>query len=304
MKLVTVRYSPTLLSALIGSAIGFSILSVYWVSMPNVAQNEQMEMTESIVQNEKINSKISSDGAKIQIHTVQDGESLSTIAQQYKIDVDTLRGANDTLGTDIYTGDRLIILPMKGVLHTTSIGDSLWHIADLYGVDVQSIMSANAKSNEQLSIGEKLLIPGAKKPQLSEHHVARTETPVSRSIGERFIWPTTGELTSGFGYRWGRLHSGIDLANDVGTQIRAARSGRVIHAGWYSGYGTTVVIEHEQGYITLYGHLSEAIVQDGQYIKGGQPIAYMGSTGNSTGPHLHFEVRKNGVPINPYSILP
>ena len=116
--------------------------------------------------------------------------------------------------------------------------------------------------------------------------------------------PTVGELSSGFGYRWGRLHSGIDLANDIGTKVRASKAGRVSYAGWYSGYGNTVVIEHDQGYTTLYGHLNESIVRNGQYVQGGQVIAYMGSTGDSTGPHLHFEVQKNGVPINPYSVLP
>ena len=78
----------------------------------------------------------------------------------------------------------------------------------------------------------------------------------------------------------------------------------MVYVGWYSGYGYTVVVEHDQGYTTLYGHLNETLVDNGQYVKSGQVIAYMGNTGNSTGSHLHFEVRKNGVPINPYNVLP
>ncbi len=238
------------------------------------------------------------------IHTVHEGETLSTIAEQYHIDVDTLQGANPNLNDDIHPGDQLIILPQKGLLHTAGSGDTLWGIANVYQVEVAAIMAANGKTEEDLSLGEVLFIPGGKKPRETERALARAESPVSRGSSSRFTWPTEGELTSGFAQRWGRHHDGIDLANDIGTPVRAARAGRVSYSGWSSGYGRVVMIEHDQGYTTVYGHLNESYVTEGQYVKAGQSIAAMGNTGNSTGPHLHFEVRKNGTPINPYNVLP
>ena len=110
-----------------------------------------------------------------------------------------------------------------------------------------------------------------------------------------FVWPTSGTLTSGFGWRWGRMHEGIDIAAPTGTPISAAASGTVIHAGWMGGYGNLVVIDHGNGLATAYGHQSSIAVGSGTYVSQGQTIGYVGSTGHSTGPHLHFEVRVNGV---------
>ncbi len=239
----------------------------------------------------------------IRKHIVREGDTLSDIAQQYKIDVDTLLGANPKAGENLNIGDELVILPQKGVLHIVDIGDSLWRIANIYGVDVRSIITANRRTNEQLTIGETLFIPGGKLLAKNDTGPQRSET-VSRGGVSRIVWPANGEFSSPFGYRWGRLHAGIDIANDVGTPVRAAMAGRVTYTGWYSGYGYTVMIKHGQGYETLYGHLSDYVVENGQYVNTGQVIAYMGSTGNSTGPHLHFEVHINGEPVNPVNVLP
>jgi murein DD-endopeptidase MepM/ murein hydrolase activator NlpD len=118
-----------------------------------------------------------------------------------------------------------------------------------------------------------------------------------------FIWPTSGTLTSGFGWRWGRMHEGIDIAAPTGTPISAAASGTVIHAGWMGGYGNLVVIDHGNGLATAYGHQSSIAVASGTYVSQGQTIGYVGSTGHSTGPHLHFEVRVNGSPVDPLGYL-
>lgn len=125
----------------------------------------------------------------------------------------------------------------------------------------------------------------------------------------RFIWPTSGPITSEFGYRihpiYGRqiLHSGIDIGVPTGTVIHAADSGTVVLSGWVSGYGYTVIIDHGNGFSTLYAHNSELLVSEGQSVSQGEAIAHAGSTGNSTGPHLHFEVRINGEPQNPLNYL-
>jgi len=118
-------------------------------------------------------------------------------------------------------------------------------------------------------------------------------------------WPANGTLTSGFGYRWGALHAGVDIANNVGTPIRAAKSGTVIVSGYNDGgYGNWIIIDHGGGFSTLYGHMSRLRASEGQSVKQGELIGDMGSTGHSTGPHLHFETRVGGNPQNPTRYLP
>ncbi|MCE5285927.1 MAG: peptidoglycan DD-metalloendopeptidase family protein [Pelosinus sp.] len=233
----------------------------------------------------------------IKKYLVQAGDTLSDIAVQHNVDVDTLLAANPEAEDIIRPGQQLLILSQKGALHTVAEGDTLSQIAQMYTVQVDAIMHANNKDSEFLAIGEKLFVPGGKRAKRSEAEVSRAKTG-------RMVWPTIGEISSPFGYRWGRIHTGIDIANDYGTSVRSALAGHVSYVGWVSGYGNTVMIEHGKGYVTLYGHLSQYSTFEGQYVQAGQTIAYMGSTGNSTGPHLHFEVRVNDQPINPLSILP
>lgn len=119
-----------------------------------------------------------------------------------------------------------------------------------------------------------------------------------------FIWPVDGVLTSGFGPRWGRMHTGIDIAAPAGTPIRAAKAGEVIYAGWLNGYGNTVVLDHGDGIATLYGHQSRIGSTEGQTLNQGDVLGFVGSTGHSTGNHLHFEVRIDTKPVNPRPYLP
>ncbi|MEO1062681.1 MAG: M23 family metallopeptidase [Actinomycetota bacterium] len=116
-------------------------------------------------------------------------------------------------------------------------------------------------------------------------------------------WPASGTLTSGFGPRWGRMHQGIDIAAPTGSPIAAADGGVVIHSGSLGGYGQTVIVDHGGGIVTLYAHMSERIAGNGQSVSRGELIGRIGSTGNSTGPHLHFEVRVNGSARNPMNFL-
>jgi murein DD-endopeptidase MepM/ murein hydrolase activator NlpD len=117
------------------------------------------------------------------------------------------------------------------------------------------------------------------------------------------IWPVSGPVTSGYGWRWGRMHEGIDIAVPAGTPVSAAASGRVIYAGWMGGYGNLVVIDHGAGLATAYGHNSSIAAGSGSSVSQGQTIAYAGSTGHSTGPHVHFEVRVNGAAVDPLGYL-
>jgi murein DD-endopeptidase MepM/ murein hydrolase activator NlpD len=118
-----------------------------------------------------------------------------------------------------------------------------------------------------------------------------------------FIWPVNGPVTSGFGMRWGRMHEGVDIGVGYGTPIHAAAAGRVVYAGWMSGYGNLVAIDHGGGVSTAYGHQSSIAVSVGQVVSQGQTIGYVGCTGHCFGPHLHFEVRINGSPVDPLGYL-
>ena len=137
--------------------------------------------------------------------------------------------------------------------------------------------------------------------------------PASRAVGSAsngrvssagLIWPVSGPVTSGFGYRWGRLHAGIDISCGIGTPVHAAKAGTVIFSGQMSGYGNVEVVDHGGGFSTLYAHLSRLGASEGTQVGQGQVIAYSGNTGHSTGPHLHFETRVGGNPQNPRQYLP
>jgi murein DD-endopeptidase MepM/ murein hydrolase activator NlpD len=127
--------------------------------------------------------------------------------------------------------------------------------------------------------------------------------PTGAASAAGFVWPVHGVLTSGFGWRWGRMHEGIDLAVPNGTPVVAAAAGTVIVAGWMGGYGNLVVVDHGGGISTAYGHNTSVTVGVGQQVAQGQLIAYSGSTGHSTGPHVHFEVRINGGAVDPMGYL-
>jgi murein DD-endopeptidase MepM/ murein hydrolase activator NlpD len=128
------------------------------------------------------------------------------------------------------------------------------------------------------------------------------EPPSGGSPG-RLQWPVSGSVTSGFGMRWGRMHEGIDIAVPAGTPVHAAAAGRIAYAGWMSGYGNLVVVDHGGGLSTAYGHNTSVTVSVGQDVAAGEEIAVSGSTGHSTGPHVHFEVRVNGAPVDPLGYL-
>ncbi|MGH2694112.1 MAG: murein hydrolase activator EnvC family protein [Actinomycetota bacterium] len=119
-----------------------------------------------------------------------------------------------------------------------------------------------------------------------------------------FIWPLNGPVTSGFGERWGRMHTGIDIDGYTGQPIVASKAGQVIMSSYYSGYGNTVIVDHGGGYATLYAHMSDFATSSGKYVEQGKIVGYVGCTGSCTGDHLHFEVRINGNPVDPMKYLP
>jgi murein DD-endopeptidase MepM/ murein hydrolase activator NlpD len=132
---------------------------------------------------------------------------------------------------------------------------------------------------------------------------AQAGTPPGPPSSSGFIWPVSGPITSPFGWRWGRMHQGIDIGVPYGTPIHAAASGTVIYCGWEEGYGNFVVIDHGGGIATAYAHQSRIAVSCGQHVEQGEVIGYVGDTGHAFGPHLHFEVRVNGNPVDPLGYL-
>ena len=231
------------------------------------------------------------------IHTVGTGENLWAIAQQHGVDVPTLYGANEHLdGSYIHPGDKIVVPSQKGILLTIKGEKSLTEIADRYRVPLATVARANRLSHDAgLLPGQEVFVPGGR--------------PLDRGT---FIWPLAnfGRISSSFGYRTHpisrrrRWHSGVDLTACYGTSIRAARSGRVVDCSWNGGLGQTVILQHDGGFQTVYGHCSQIRVKKNQYVQKGQIIAAVGSTGQATGPHLHFEVRKSGRPVNPLRYLP
>jgi len=183
-------------------------------------------------------------------------------------------------------------------------GESLWEIARLYRTDLDAIVEANAIANpNRLLPSQELFIPGRVAASIGS--ALRSERLVSSDgrLLRAFSWPVRGRISSPYGPRWGRMHHGIDIAVNTGTEVRASAAGRVSFSGWNGDYGYLVIIDHGDGVETRYAHNSRLLVSAGQYVTRGQVIALSGSTGNSTGPHVHFEIRFRGSSVNPINYL-
>jgi murein DD-endopeptidase MepM/ murein hydrolase activator NlpD len=252
-------------------------------------------------------------GGEVIIHRVSEGETLSTIAQKYGLeDVNTILWENNLdKSTKLKPGQELRILPVDGVRHKVARGETIYTIAKKYGLDeAEAQRIVNYPFNEfkndetfELAIGQTLVIPGGVKPaevpSLPSTKFASTLTPSAGSVAATgsFVWPAQGRITQ----RYSFYHKAFDIANHSGGPILAADSGTVIVAGWVdnTGYGNRVMIDHGNGYVTLYGHMSLIQVKVGQTVARGNVIGQMGSTGRSTGTHLHFEIRHGGVLEDP-----
>ena len=252
--------------------------------------------------------------AEIEEYKVESGDTLSSIAQKKGISVDTIKWANDLTDTDqIKPGQTIKILPVSGVSHIVKSGDTLESVAKKYSAEQQAILDFpfnDVPDDFKLKVGQLLIIPDGSPPEVIAPKVKQqpqylAQGPASPAFqapfGAQFIWPTNGSITQYFAW----YHPGDDIANSSAPRISAADGGKVIVAGWpdNTGYGNRVVIDHGNGYTSLYAHLSNIYVSAGDTVSRGQLIGQMGSTGRSTGTHLHFEIHYNGVPLNPLAIL-
>lgn len=251
-------------------------------------------------------------------YKVQSGDTLSGIAQKFGITAETIQWANNIDDvSSIKPSQTLKILPVSGVTHTVQSGDTLQSIAKKYQADAQAILDFpfnDIPDDFQLKSGQILIIPDGEPPEtkvpakkkapVQPQYIAQgPSSPVFEAPGgANFVWPTRSVGISQY-FSW--YHPGVDLPNPAQPPVAAADSGMVIVAGWPDsyGYGNRVVINHGNGYQSLYAHLSNIYVSIGQTVSRGQVIGQMGSTGRSTGSHLHFEIHYHGVSINPLSIL-
>jgi LysM repeat protein len=237
----------------------------------------------------------------ISIYVVRPGDVLSQVADMFGVTPNTILWANDLKkGSNLVTGQTLVILPISGIRHTVGKGETLASIAKKYGGDQNEIADFNGLPDGTLAVGDSIIIPDgeiaapaptpAKKIASTAKSSARARGTGGPSYEGYYMKPVNGAIrTQGIhGY------NAVDLAAPIGTPIMASASGDVIIArsgGWNGGYGSYIVIKHDNGTQTLYGHASSVIVSGGDHVVQGQVIGYVGSTGKSTGSHLHFEIR-------------
>lgn len=275
---------------------------------------------------------------KTETYTVESGDTISTIARKFGVNIGTVLWANNlTARSTIQPGATLRIPPVSGVLYTVQKSDTLSRIAAQYQADADAILSFNKLADAgAIHVGEELMIPGGQPPQ-SAPIVSRTPStlkpniPISNIIGKatdiyqeltgksdsrpkpadeavpdtlpkgKLLWPTRLHVINQY-YGW--QHTGVDIDGDYTDPIYAAGDGVVTTAGWNSGgYGLMILIDHGNGTITRYGHSSKIFVKAGDHVTQGEVIAMVGTTGRSTGTHLHFEVYVNNKRVNPLSYI-
>ena len=242
-------------------------------------------------------------------YTIQAGDTIQAIAASFSLQPTTIMWANPAVedAPDLLRiGQEVTILPIDGAHHTVAEGDTLESIAEEYKTEPEAIAACEYNYLEPpdypIVAGMRLIIPGGEKP-----YVPKVVTTYIGSVPEgvqgtgRFLWPVLGAITQGYWYG----HRAIDIGAPIGSAVLAADGGFINFAGWTDvGYGYLIVIDHANGFATYYAHLSNIYVFEGQAVEHGQVIGAVGSTGWSTGPHLHFEVRYYGVQHNPRAYLP
>ncbi len=238
-------------------------------------------------------------------HTVQDGETIAQIASTLGVSTGHVMASNRLLSTSQLRPGQVVYASTEGIVHIIQPGQTLSDIARSYAVPLASLLEANAiRADSTIFAGDRVLVPGVSSSFWANAVV------LSRGQAVRFIWPLEGDVVSEFGWRnhpvygeW-HHHDGIDIDVAQGTTVHAAASGKVFYYGEQPGYGTLLILEHADGFYSVYGHLLRSSVAVGQFVEMGQPVAQSGNTGISTGPHLHFEIRNRDYPVNPRNYLP
>lgn len=276
---------------------------------PDLSELES-DVGEEIVQTENTTGKEEAPAAVFDeeltyfSYRIKKGDMIGVIAEKYDITQDTLLSVNNIRSSrTIQIGQYIKIPSMSGILYTVkSTGETPETIAKKYSVDVQKIAVVNElQQNTSLKAGASLFVPDAKLDWVTRQEIN----------GDLFRKPIHGSFRYSSYYGWRQnpfdasrrtYHSGVDMACPMGTNIYAALEGTVTTAGWSDVYGNYVIITHHSGYKTLYGHMSKIVAKKGQYVTQNTIIGKVGSTGQSTGPHCHFQVYKNGQTVNPLNL--
>ncbi len=229
-------------------------------------------------------------------YVVQEGDTLSYIAVKNNLDVDRLTEINNLRDSNHIIKGQVIMLPGTAIPYQVCRGDTLGSIAMRFGCSGDKLAEINELCDpDRLLVGQQLMIPAGQ---------GGGDGQVSRGLPlNQLGWPVVGWISSPYGMRGDAMHEGLDIAADQGQPVRAVKAGRVVFAGPRGTYGNTVIIDHGDGLRTLYAHNSRVLVSEGQWVTPGRRIALVGSTGRSTGPHLHFEVQINGIPVDPMLCL-
>lgn len=236
---------------------------------------------------------------KLAIYTVKQNDSLKNIAYRSYLDVDTIISINALASSyDIDVGKKIIIPNMKGSLHYIKEEIDLSILAAKYRIPPSILSSINNINRDVFYKGEKVFIPFRKLSREERMFFSNTV----------FLQPVSGRISSGFGLRQNpfknkrTFHGGIDIVATKGTPVYSSQSGKVIFSGTAGGYGKLIVLSHKYGYKTFYGHLSKKLVSKGEWVEKGDILGRVGSTGLSTGPHLHFEIRRFNSKKNPLKL--
>lgn len=298
---------------------------------PSVPEGEKEKLGEGLLRvNENHTNLPAKARYQVQKYLVQENDTVIGISEQFNLKPSTILWGNPyTLSDDphaLLAGMEINILPVDGVYYEWHDGDGLNGVADVYKVKPEDIIDFPANglsretigdySNPNIRPGTWLVIPGGSREFVnwSAPLITRENPAVATIYGPgacqavtdgplgsgTFIWPTTDTYISGYNYDEATNHRAIDIAGSLGNSVFAADAGVVVYAGWNNhGYGNVVMIDHGNGWQTLYAHLDSYNVDCGYYVFQGDTIAALGSTGNSSGPHLHYEMRYNGIPMNP-----
>lgn len=258
-----------------------------------------------MVTQEQIEAGWAAAGIMLAEHTIEPNENFWKVAKKYGVDIDTIVGANPGLEKlRAALGQTIRVPNCKGVVHRTSEQENVDTISSLYNTSPEGIALVNNLGPKHILMpGLELFITGVKPVYLSE------EMRVRYGLRGIFGSPLPGRITSGMGLRTHPVggfrgkHTGVDLAAGEGTRIAAASAGTVIQTGEGEYIGKFVILSHKDSYTTLYGHCSQILATPGRTVKKGQFIAMVGHTGRTTGPHLHFEIRKNRIPQDPLQYL-
>ncbi|MFH1226003.1 MAG: peptidoglycan DD-metalloendopeptidase family protein [bacterium] len=245
----------------------------------------------------------------IEEYVVQNGDTISGIAANFGISINTVLWANNlTSYSYIRPGEKIKIMPISGLVHTVKKNDTVIKLASYYSANETDIRDWNNLSADAiLTVGQDLIVPGGQKPRpviapsrLSSLSNFIAPSDIKAPAGGEMLWPVASRRITQY-YSW--RHHGLDIGAPMGTPIYAAESGVIEIVGWGLGYGNQIVIDHGDGKKTRYGHCSQIYAQKGQAVNKGQAIGAIGSTGWSTGPHLHFEVMIWNNKYNPLNYI-